>query len=87
MEIRPPIERSDWRKAGLYTVAFAVSSVGAPNIVLRDKNSPYAFKAVRGIGLPAADDWISEQIDVAIEAQANEPPSIGSKRRRRKTDE
>lgn len=40
-----PIERSDWRKAGLYAVAFAASSVAAPNIVLRDKNSPYAFTA------------------------------------------
>ena len=42
--------------------------------------------AVRGIDLPAADDWISEQIDAAIEAQANEPPDSASTRRRRKTD-
>jgi uncharacterized protein with HXXEE motif len=39
-----PIEHSDWRKARRYTVAFAVSSVAAPNILLRDKNSPYAFR-------------------------------------------
>jgi RNA polymerase-interacting CarD/CdnL/TRCF family regulator len=42
--------------------------------------------AVRGIALSAADDWITEQIDAAIEAQANEPPGIASKRRRRKKD-
>ena len=40
-----PIEGSHWRKAGLYTIAFAVSSVAAPNVVLRDRNSPYAFTA------------------------------------------
>jgi RNA polymerase-interacting CarD/CdnL/TRCF family regulator len=42
--------------------------------------------AVRGIDLPTADAWITEQIDAAIEAQANEPPGSASKRRRRKTD-
>jgi len=42
--------------------------------------------AVRGIDLPAADEWISEQIDAAIEAQANEPPSNASTRRRQKVD-
>jgi hypothetical protein len=40
-----PIERSEWRKPGLYTFAFAASSVAAPNILFRDKNSPYAFTA------------------------------------------
>jgi hypothetical protein len=39
------IERSDWRKARLSAIAFAASSVAAPNIVLRDKNSPYTFTA------------------------------------------
>jgi RNA polymerase-interacting CarD/CdnL/TRCF family regulator len=39
--------------------------------------------AVRGIDLPAADDWISERLDAAIEAQANEPPGAASKARRR----
>jgi RNA polymerase-interacting CarD/CdnL/TRCF family regulator len=42
--------------------------------------------AVRGIDLPSADDWISEQIDAAIEAQPNEPPGSASTRRRGKTD-
>jgi RNA polymerase-interacting CarD/CdnL/TRCF family regulator len=42
--------------------------------------------AVRGIDLPTADDWITEQIDAAIEAQANEPPDVAPKRRHRKTD-
>lgn len=32
--------------------------------------------AVRGIDLPTADGWITEQIDAAIAAQANEPPDI-----------
>lgn len=40
-----PIERADLKKAGLYMVAFAVSSIAAPNVVLSDKNSPYAFSA------------------------------------------
>ena len=39
------IGRADWRKAGLYTFAFAVGSVAAPNVLLRDKNSPYKFTA------------------------------------------
>jgi RNA polymerase-interacting CarD/CdnL/TRCF family regulator len=42
--------------------------------------------AVRGIDLPTADDWITAQIDAAIETQANEPPGIASQRRRRQTD-
>jgi RNA polymerase-interacting CarD/CdnL/TRCF family regulator len=42
--------------------------------------------AVRGIDPPVADDWITDQMHAAIEAQANEPPDIASKRRRRKTD-
>lgn len=41
--------------------------------------------AVRGIDLPAADEWISEQIDAAIETQANEPARIAPSRRRGKT--
>jgi Protein of unknown function with HXXEE motif len=40
-----PIEPPDWKKARLYTVGFAASGVGAPNLLLRDKNSPYAFTA------------------------------------------
>jgi RNA polymerase-interacting CarD/CdnL/TRCF family regulator len=40
--------------------------------------------AVRGIDLPAADDWISEPVDAAIEAQATEPPGNASTRPRRK---
>ena len=38
--------------------------------------------AVRGIDLPAADEWISEQID----AQAEQPPDRASTRRRRMPD-
>ncbi len=40
-----PIERSDWAKAGLYSAAFTLSSLAAPNTVLPDRNSPYAFTA------------------------------------------
>jgi hypothetical protein len=40
-----PIEKADWRKARLYTLAFTLSSVAAPNLLLRDKNSPYKFTA------------------------------------------
>jgi len=40
-----PIEHDDWKKARLYTIAFAVTSVAAPNQLLRDKNSPYKFTA------------------------------------------
>ena len=40
-----PIERCDMARAGAYTVAFAVSSIGGPNILLKDKNSPYRFTA------------------------------------------
>jgi RNA polymerase-interacting CarD/CdnL/TRCF family regulator len=42
--------------------------------------------AVRGIDLPAADEWIGEQIAAAIEAQADEPPGSASTRRRLKGD-
>jgi hypothetical protein len=38
-----PIERSDLARAGAYTVAFAVSSIAAPNVLLSDKNSPHRF--------------------------------------------
>ena len=40
-----PIERSDVGRAGPYMIAFAVSSIAAPNVVLSDKNSPYRFTA------------------------------------------
>jgi hypothetical protein len=40
-----PIEHADWRKAGPYTIAFAASSIAAPNALLRDKDSPYRFTA------------------------------------------
>ena len=40
-----PIEHVDWRKARVYMIAFAASSVAAPNFLLRDKSSPYKFTA------------------------------------------
>jgi hypothetical protein len=39
------IEPADLRKASPYTIAFAASSIAAPNVLLRDKNSPYRFTA------------------------------------------
>jgi hypothetical protein len=38
-----PIDRAEWVKAAAYTVAFAALGVAAPNVLLRDKQSPYAF--------------------------------------------
>ena len=40
-----PIERSDMSRAVPYMIAFAVSSIAAPNVLLSDKNSPYRFTA------------------------------------------
>lgn len=40
-----PIERADGKRAPFYMIAFAASSVAGPNVVLRHKNSPYAFTA------------------------------------------
>ena len=40
-----PIQPADWRKAGPYTIAFAASSIAAPNVLLRDKDSPDRFTA------------------------------------------
>jgi hypothetical protein len=39
-----PINRSDWVRGALYMVAFAVLGLAAPNILFRDKDSPYAFR-------------------------------------------
>lgn len=38
-----PIDRADWAKSVAYVVAFAALGVGAPNMLLRSKQSPYAF--------------------------------------------
>jgi hypothetical protein len=40
-----PIEHADWKNARLYTIAFAAGSVAAPNLLMRDKDSPYRFTA------------------------------------------
>ena len=40
-----PIERSDMARAVPYMIAFAASSIAAPNVLLSDKNSPYRFTA------------------------------------------
>lgn len=44
-----PISRSDWIKTGAVLLIFASLGVATPNILLADKNSPYAFSA-RQIG-------------------------------------
>ena len=38
-----PIDRGDWAKSVAYLLAFAALGVAAPNRLLRDKHSPYAF--------------------------------------------
>lgn len=38
------LRRSDWIKSIAYTVTFALVSIAGPNILGRDKNSPYAFE-------------------------------------------
>ncbi len=40
-----PIKRSDLAKAAVYNLAFAISSIAGPNILLKNKNSPYRFTA------------------------------------------
>ena len=44
-----PIGRSNWIKSGAVLLIFAAFGVAAPNVLLADKNSPYAFTA-RQIG-------------------------------------
>ena len=39
-----PISRSDRVRDALYMVAFAGLGLAAPNILFRDKDSPYAFR-------------------------------------------
>lgn len=38
-----PITRSDWRKSIAYDLAFAFLGVALPNLIGKDKHSPYAF--------------------------------------------
>ena len=40
-----PIKRSDLAKAAAYNFAFAVTSIAGPNLLLKDKDSPYRFTA------------------------------------------
>ena len=40
-----PIGRSNWIKSGVVLLIFAVFGVATPNVLLADKNSPYAFTA------------------------------------------
>lgn len=40
-----PIKRSDLTKAMAYNFAFAISSIAGPNVLLKNKNSPYRFTA------------------------------------------
>jgi hypothetical protein len=40
-----PIERADMGRAAVCAVAFAASSIGAPMVLLSNKNSPYRFTA------------------------------------------
>lgn len=40
-----PLTRAEWAAAIAYTVAFAAVGVAGPNLVMHDKDSPYAFTA------------------------------------------
>jgi hypothetical protein len=40
-----PIKRSELAKAAAYNLAFAVTSIAGPNVLLKDKDSPYRFTA------------------------------------------
>ncbi|MET8137772.1 HXXEE domain-containing protein [Streptomyces sp. NPDC005251] len=42
-----PLTKAEWAAAVACTVAFAASSVGAPNFLMRDKDSPHAFTAAQ----------------------------------------
>lgn len=39
-----PIARADWVKALVYQATCSVLGVAVPNLLMRDKNSPYAFR-------------------------------------------
>ena len=38
-----PLARAEWAAAIAYTVIFAVAGVAGPNLVMHNKNNPYAF--------------------------------------------
>lgn len=40
-------EATPWRRCPVYTMAFAAVGVAGPNLVMHDKNSPYAFTAAK----------------------------------------
>jgi hypothetical protein len=41
-----PLARAEWAAASAYTVIFAAAGVAGPNLVMHDKNSPYALVPV-----------------------------------------
>jgi hypothetical protein len=49
-----PLQRSELAKAAAYNFAFAVTSIAGPNVLLKDKDSPYRFTAKQmGPHMPA----------------------------------
>jgi Protein of unknown function with HXXEE motif len=42
-----PLTRAEWVAAIGYNVAFAAAAVAAPNVLMRDKNSPHSFTAAQ----------------------------------------
>ena len=42
-----PLAKAEWAAAIAYTVIFAAAGVAGPNLVMHDKNSPYAFTAAQ----------------------------------------
>jgi hypothetical protein len=52
-----PLKRSELAKAMALNVAFAITSIAGPNVLLKDKDSPYRFTAKQmGPHLPEARD-------------------------------
>ena len=52
-----PVKRSDLAKAMAYNLAFALTSIAGPNILLKNKNSPHRFTAKQmGPHLPGGSD-------------------------------
>ena len=47
MQADRPLTKAEWAAAIAYTVIFAAVGVAGPNLVMNDKNSPYAFTAAQ----------------------------------------
>jgi hypothetical protein len=67
-----PIKRSELAKAAAYNLAFAVTSIAGPNVLLKNKDSPYRFTAKQmGPHLPSRSPMAAA---VAANDSIDEPP-------------